>query len=82
MLVFLTHEAQKQYQRLKRSDQVKICRKLSVLQSEPYSGKKLSGEYKDLFSLKAWPYRLIYSINEKRKEVWIVSILHRQGAYK
>lgn len=82
MNVFLTIEAEKQYKKLTQSDKNKIDKKTSLLINEPLSGKKLSGEYKETMSLKAWPYQIIYMINERKNEIWIVSILHRQGAYK
>ncbi len=82
MNVFLTKEAQKQYKKLTQSDKEKIDKKIILLKNEPFIGKKLSGEYKETKSLKAWPYRIVYFINERKKEIWIVTILHRQGAYK
>ena len=82
MNVFLTREAQKQYIKLNQLDKEKIDKKIILLKNEPFIGKKLSGEYKETRSLKAWPYRIIYFINERKKEIWIVSILHRQGVYK
>ncbi len=77
-----TKEAQKQYSKLKQSDRLKIDKKLRSIVSDPCSGNKLSGEHENEHSLKAWPYRIIYVIFTLRKEVWITSILHRQGAYK
>jgi len=82
MNLFLTREAEKQYKKLTQSDKEKIDKKIILLEKEPFSGKKLSGEYKETMSLKAWPYRMIYIINERKNKIWIVSILHRQGAYK
>ena len=82
MNVFLTQEAQKQYKKLTKSDKEKIKKKIILLDKEPFIGKKLTGEYKETRSLKAWPYRIIYFIDKRKKEIWIVSILHRQGVYK
>ncbi|MBI4226393.1 type II toxin-antitoxin system RelE/ParE family toxin [Candidatus Roizmanbacteria bacterium] len=82
MQIFLTKEAQKQYRKLPKSETEKINKKFILLSGEPPAGKKLSGEYKETRSLKAWPYRIIYFINEKQQEIWIISIIHRQGAYK
>lgn len=82
MRIFLTKEAYKQYLKLKQSNRNKIEKKISFLILNPFAGKKLTGEYKNIKSLRAWPFRIIYFINERQKEVWIVSIIHRQGAYK
>lgn len=82
MQIFLTKEAQKQYKKLPKIEREKINKKFVLLTKEPLAGKKLSGEFKETRSLKAWPYRIIYFIDEKQQQIWIVSIIHRQGAYK
>ncbi len=38
---------------------------LEGLREDPFAGKKLQGELYGLYSLRVWPYRIIYSI-EKR----------------
>lgn len=82
MRLFLTKEAQKQYSKLIQSDRHKIDKKLRSIVSNPYTGKKLSGEHEGEYAERAWPYRIIYVIFISRKEIWVTSILHRQGAYK
>lgn len=82
MRLFLTREAQNQYSKLIQSDKHKIDKKLRLIISNPYTGKKLSGEHEGENTLRAWPYRIIYVIFTLRKEIWVTSILHRQGAYK
>jgi mRNA-degrading endonuclease RelE of RelBE toxin-antitoxin system len=82
MQVVLSKEAKKQYNHLPAPEQKKVKKRLFSLTTESSAGKKLSGELADQRSLRAWPYRVIYSINEKEKRVEVISILHRQGAYK
>jgi len=77
MWIFLTKEAYKQYLKLKVLNRNKVEKKISYLILHPFVGKKLSGEYKSSRSLRAWPYRIIYYIKERQKEIWIVSIIHR-----
>ena len=81
MKVFITPEAQGQLKKLFTQDQNKVSKKLVLLAQDPLSGKKLTGQFRGKRSLKAWPYRIIYSINAQ-KELWVESVLHRQGAYK
>ena len=81
MKVFITPEAQGQLKKLVTQDQNKVSKKLVLLAQDPLSGKKLTGQFRGKRSLKAWPYRIIYSINAQ-KELWVESVLHRQGAYK
>lgn len=82
MRVALSKNAQKQYQRLPKTEQIKVRKKLTAILQNPQTGKKLEGELRGIRSLKVWPYRILYEINEKEKMVSIHKIIHRQGAYK
>jgi mRNA-degrading endonuclease RelE of RelBE toxin-antitoxin system len=82
MNVILSKDAGKQYKRLPKSEQAKIHKKLIALQLDPYEGKKLTAEFMGVRSLRAWPYRILYEINEEKKTVEILKIAHRQGVYK
>jgi mRNA-degrading endonuclease RelE of RelBE toxin-antitoxin system len=82
MLVILSKDCLRQYQRLPKATQVKIHKKLGALEQNPYSGKKLTGELKGIYSLRAWPYRILYEINEIERRIEVHKIAHRQGAYK
>ncbi len=79
--VILSKDAQKQYNHLPKPEQVKIKKKLISLQENPFAGKKLTGEFSGSRSLRVWPYRIIYSVNEKLQQAEVSAILHRQGAY-
>lgn len=70
----------KQLAKIPRVEQKKIIRKLEILTLEPYSGKPLRGDYNGFYSLKAWPYRIIYII--EKKGILVFSIKHRQNSYK
>ncbi|CAN5205145.1 hypothetical protein BH09PAT2_BH09PAT2_05790 [soil metagenome] len=82
MKIILTPEAYKQYTKLSEIEQKKIKKKLKILEEDAFSGKKLAGILSELRSLRAWPYRIIYFINESQETVYIVSVAHRQGVYK
>lgn len=82
MKLALSKDAQKQYSRLPKPQKSKILKKLTELERNPYVGKKLEGELKGLYSLRAWPYRILYGINEDKQIIEVHKIAHRQGAYK
>lgn len=82
MDVILSKNAIKDYEKLPKSEQVKVRKKLALLEQSPNSGKKLMGELEDVRSLRAWPYRIFYEINEAEDRVELHRIKHRQGAYK
>ena len=80
MRVIFSKEAQKQLSKLSPNEKRKITKKIRDLSSHPSFGKLLKGQLTGLRVARAWPYRIIYIVGEE--EVSIVSILHRQGAYK
>ena len=82
MDVVIAKDAQKQYKRLPKAEQTKIKRKLAGISEDPFAGKKLKGKLQGRRVVRAWPHRIIYSINEKENRIEISDILHRQGAYK
>lgn len=82
MDVVIAKDAQKQYKRLPESEQAKIKKKLTILSQDPLAGKKLEGKLVGRRVIRAWPYRIIYSINDVEQRVEVSDILHRQGAYK
>lgn len=81
MQVLLSDDATKQYKRLPKPDRTKVKKKLLLLIDNPYAGKKLGGDFAGLYSLRAWPYRILYEINEQEKRIEVHKIKHRQGAY-
>ena len=82
MILVLSREAEKDYFRLQKIERSKIQRRLKFIAENPFSSKMLSGKLNDLFSTRAWPYRVIYRVNKKESRIEVLRILHRQGAYK
>jgi mRNA-degrading endonuclease RelE of RelBE toxin-antitoxin system len=82
MKIELSAKAISNLRKLSNSEKKKIFKKLHLLENSPLEGKKLTGEFIGLFSLKAWPYRIIYQFLRIKKKVYIVTIEHRQGAYR
>jgi mRNA-degrading endonuclease RelE of RelBE toxin-antitoxin system len=82
MEVIITPKALKQFKNLSKTEQSKIRKKLLILEQNFLEGKKLSGEYAELRSLKVWPYRVIYYTDITEKKIFVVTIAHRQGVYK
>lgn len=82
MNVVLSKNARKDYEHLPKPEQAKIKKKLASLEQNPHTGKKLTGELKGIRSLRAWPYRIFYEINETESRVEVHRIKHRQGTYK
>jgi mRNA-degrading endonuclease RelE of RelBE toxin-antitoxin system len=82
MKVTYSHTAQKQLQKLPKKKQLAILQKIHQLKSNPHAGKKLKGKLSRFYSLKIWPYRIIYQHSPKTNSLFINIIQHRQQAYK
>ena len=82
MEIILSNDAQKQFDKLRKSDQAKVRKKLLTLSENPMLGKKLSGDLIVLFSIRSWPYRILYERNKQKIRIEIHKIAHRQGVYK
>ncbi len=80
MQIIVTPKAIRQFDRIPRIDQKKIKRKLETLEQNPYEGKKLSAELSETRTIRAWPYRILFTI--ERNEIRITNVVRRQGAYK
>lgn len=82
MDLILSPNAVKQLKKIGRKDQDRVERKLTQLTDSPYSGKQLRGKFAGQRSIKAWPLRIIYRVNIKKKAVEILDVDYRGGVYK
>lgn len=80
--VRLEPKAEKHLAKIPKQFQNKIKLALVALQDDPFLGKKLFGKYKDLYSIRVWPYRIVYKIYKSILLIVVVDIDHRQGVYK
>lgn len=79
-IVHISSSAQKEYKKLPKSEQNKIKRKIALLEIDLVVGKKLSDDLEGFYSIRAWPYRIIYELI--KGEIWVVKIKHRKDVYK
>lgn len=80
--VVVSPTAQKKLDKFPKKDRVRVLTALKRLEAFPYTGKKLEGEYTGSYSLRVWPYRVIYRILQKKLVVEVINIGHRQGIYQ
>lgn len=74
--------ARKQILKLPKNYQIKIYNAIFSLADDPFQGKKLEGELKGQYSIRIWPYRIIYQIYKKELIIIIIDMGYRQGVYK
>ncbi|MDD5026096.1 MAG: type II toxin-antitoxin system RelE/ParE family toxin [Candidatus Peribacteraceae bacterium] len=79
--VVLKKRAEKDIAALRRKDQQRVLSALDVLRENPFAGKRLQGEYEGAWSLRIWPYRIIYVIHRRAVTVVVLRVGHRQGVY-
>ncbi len=79
MKVRITPRAAKQLKKISHQDKKKLLKKIQWLSENPYSGKILKGELRQLRSLRVWPYRIIYQVG---KMLTIYGVAHRKSVYK
>jgi len=79
--VVIPRKVQKEIKRIDKRYRKKILAALVILGDDPFVGKQLEGDCKNQWSLRVWPYRIIYEIEKKKLIVLIIRIGHRQGVY-
>lgn len=80
--ISLTHTAEKQLGKLPKKAQRSIIGALDALADNPFVGKPLQGDLKGLWSMRIWPYRVIYVIEKDVLRIVVLALKHRQSAYK
>jgi len=77
-----SRQARKSLPKLPNAYQIKVRRVIASLKFDPYIGKKLEGKYKNDYSIRVWPFRIIYTIMKKELIIEVIEIEHRGRAYK
>lgn len=80
--VILPLKIQRGLKKIDKKYRLKIAAALLVIEKNPFRGKKLEGEFKEKWSYRAWPYRIIYEIKKKELIILIVAVGQRQNIYK
>lgn len=74
---------ERDFRKIDRTKVMRILDKIDTdLPKNPGKDKKLSGEYKDLYSYRLENHRVIYTILLNKKMILILSISHRKDIYK
>ncbi|MBU1992284.1 MAG: type II toxin-antitoxin system RelE/ParE family toxin [Patescibacteria group bacterium] len=74
-------KAEKELAKLPKRDHDRILVGLAALSNNPYTGKKLRGKHESYYSMRVWPYRIIYKIFNKQLFVVVIRIAQRESAY-
>ncbi len=80
--ILISKKAARNFNRLDWKYKEKILKVFFVLKTDPYFGKPLCGELKGLYSVRAWPYRIVYQIHKKQLIIHILNAGHRKDVYE
>ena len=80
--IVLKRTSGKELNNIEKKYKPRVIAALLELKNDPFLGKKLKGQLKECFSLRAWPYKIIYKVYKKDRKILIVKIGRREGIYK
>ena len=79
--LYLKPKIRKKLQNIQEKDRKRIVNVFDAIVADPFSGKQLHGERIGQYSVRVWPYRIIYRIDKNKLLVIIIQFGHRQGVY-
>jgi mRNA-degrading endonuclease RelE of RelBE toxin-antitoxin system len=72
--ILIARRAEKNLAKIPTRYVERIRAKIAQLAIDPYIGKRLEAEYKNDYSIRVWPYRIIYTIRNKELIVEVIEI--------
>jgi mRNA-degrading endonuclease RelE of RelBE toxin-antitoxin system len=75
-------KAEKNIDKLGEKDKLRVIIVLDDIKRDPFSGKKLHGNRAEQYSVRVWPYRIVYKIYKERHEIEVTDFDHRGSVYK
>ena len=70
-------KARKNLDKIPKPHRTRILQTLRDIRENPFSGKALSGDRKGEYSVRIWPYRIIYIIKKHELIIIVVEVDHR-----
>lgn len=75
--------ANKEFESLNKSDQIKIKNKIEILKTDPYpAGVKKLSTTDNIFRLRTGKFRVLYTIIKQKITIIILKVGHRRDVYK
>jgi len=79
--VLLSRQAERFYDKLQKNIKTRVREALLGLETQPLGGKRLHGELKENYSLRVGKIRIVYTVSEKDKTIYIIAIGLRKTIY-
>lgn len=80
--VELSKKANKEFEKIPNIHFKKVISTFEELKINPYIGKQLVGELSGIYSIRVWPYRILYEIHKEVLLIQVIKIAHRKDVYK
>jgi mRNA interferase RelE/StbE len=80
--VLISKKAEKDIVILSKQDFKRVRAVLEAISENPFVGKKLVGDLKGYYSIRVWPYRIVYEIKKQKLIVFVLRVGHRKEVYK
>jgi mRNA interferase RelE/StbE len=77
-----TRRFEKDFRKLAPDLKQRIDKQVRLLETQPYSGKRLRGEFEGSYSLRLGDYRIIYWVEEHAKKIILLTVGHRRRVYE
>ena len=81
-MVILSRQTERFYGKLEGKVKANVRECLISLEGDAYVGKRLHGDLKENFSLRVGKIRIIYTVSEKDKVVYVIAIGPRISVYQ
>ncbi len=78
----LKPKVQKNIDKLPEQYRQRVLEILEAIEADPFAGKKLHGQREGHYSVRVWPYRIIYKIYKNELLIVVIDFGHRGGVYK
>jgi len=80
--IIIDSQARKDMKKLSADIQRRVSAAIDILRENPFAGKRLKGDLIGLWTLRVWPYRILYIVERKIITVTVLEVAHRQGVYQ
>ncbi len=77
-----TRKFEKDFKKLAPDLKRRIDQQVKILETQPYSGKRLRGEFEGNYSLRVGDYRVIYWFDESARRIVLLTVAHRRTVYE
>ncbi len=80
--LIITKPAARELKVIKQLHRQAIISALKELKEDPFSGKPLKANLTNMYSLRVGVFRIIYFVDEKDKNISVISAGHRSTVYE